>query len=120
MADAVARLKNLTIAPRKVRLVANLIRGKKVAEARDILDFTLKKSAPEIRKLLDSAVANAEHAAAESHEAVDTDELVVSRVLVDKGLTLHRWRSAPRGRATPIRRRRSHVLIELTDVTKKN
>jgi large subunit ribosomal protein L22 len=120
MASAVARLKNLSIAPRKVRLVADLIRGKKVGEARNILAFTLKKSAPELKKLLDSAVANAEHAAAEERKSLDTDEMVVSRIMVDKGLTLARFRPAPRGRAMRIRKHRSHVYIEISDSAKKN
>ncbi len=113
MATAVAKLKNLQIAPRKVRLVADMIRGKKVAEARDILHFTVKGSALPLRKLLDSAVANAEHAATERHDRIDTDEMVVKTILVNEGRTLQRYQAAPRGRATRIRKRSSHVEITL-------
>jgi len=114
MATATAKLKNLPVSARKVRLVADLIRGKEVAEARDILQFTLKTSATPLRKLLDSAVANAEHAATERHERIDTDEMVISSVMVNEGRTLHRYQNAPRGRATRIRKRSSHVELVLT------
>ncbi|HNR32088.1 MAG TPA: 50S ribosomal protein L22 [Candidatus Hydrogenedentes bacterium] len=114
MATAVAHAKNLSIAPRKVRLVADLIRGKKVPEARAILEYTLKRSALPLRKLLDSAVANAENAAAEKHDRLDTDEMVVALITVDQGLTLKRWRAMPRGRGVRIRKRRSHVSIRIS------
>ena len=114
MATAKAYVKNLTVAPRKARLVADLNRGKKVAEARYILDYTLKKSAMPLRKLLDSAVANAENLAAEKHDRIDTDEMVVSTIMVDQGLTLKRWRAMPRGRGVRIRKTRSHVRIEIS------
>lgn len=114
MATAKAYVKNLTVAPRKARLVADLIRGKKVAEARNILDYTLKKSALPLRKLLDSAVANAENLAAEKHDRIDTDEMVITHLTVDQGLTLKRWRAMPRGRGVRIRKRRSHVHIEIS------
>ena len=77
MAEAVARARFLRVAPRKMRLVADLIRGRKVAEARDILDYTSKAGAPVLRKILDSAVANAESKAAETRQRIDTDEFVV-------------------------------------------
>ena len=85
-AVAVARLRNLTVAPRKVRLVADLIRGKKVAEARGILNYTFKRSALPLRKLLDSAAANAEHKASEDGLRIDTEEMVITKVLVDEGM----------------------------------
>lgn len=113
MQEATAKLSNLRIAPRKVRLVAGLIRGKKVADARHILAYTFKRSAEPLRKLLDSAVANAENAAAERNERIDTDEMVVSEVLVNEAMTIHRWQNAPRGRAVRIRKRGSHVAISI-------
>jgi large subunit ribosomal protein L22 len=116
MATAVARARYLRIAPRKVRLVADLIRGKKVAHARDILAFTTKRSAPVLGKLLAAAVANAESKAAESRESVDTDEMVVHRVVVDGGPTLKRGRAAPRGRYVRIRHRTSHVELVISDL----
>ena len=109
------RAKYLRIAPRKVRLVADMIRGKKVSEARDILHFTVKRAAPMMNKLLASAVANAESLAAERRERIDTDEMIVDRVLVDGGPTLRRFTSQPRGRMTRIRKRSSHVTISITD-----
>lgn len=120
MAIAEASLKNLSVAPRKVRLVANLIRGKKVAEARYILDYTLKRSAPHMRRLLDSAVANAENKASEKHERLDTDEMVISRIVVNMGMRLHKWRAMPRGRGVRIRKRRSHIEIQLSDGNTEN
>lgn len=116
-AVAVARLRNLTVAPRKVRLVADLIRGKKVAEARGILNYTFKRSALPLRKLLDSAAANAEHKASEDGLRIDTEEMVITKVLVDEGMSIQRWRAMPRGRGVRIRKRRSHIEITLTGTT---
>jgi large subunit ribosomal protein L22 len=115
MAYAIARDKSVKIAPRKVRLVADLIRGKKVAEARDILLFTLKVAAPVLRKVLESAVANAENGAAESNERIDTDEMVVTHLLVNEGRTLSRFQPAPRGRAHRIRKRSSQIELAIED-----
>ena len=115
MATAVAKLKNLSIAPRKVRLVAKLISGKEVAEARDILQFTVKAAAQPLLKLLASAVANAENAASERHERIDPDEMVVRKILVNGGRTLQRYQPAPRGRATRIRKRSSHVELVIAE-----
>lgn len=115
MALARASLKGVSIPPRKARLVADLIRGKKVAEARDILVFTPKASSPVIRKVLESAVANAENTAAEARERVDTDEMVVRRIVVNEGRTLRRIRPAARGRAVPRRKRFSHIELEISD-----
>ena len=116
MAYAVARARFVKIAPRKARLVADLIRGKSVTEARDILQFTLKRSAPVIMKVLNSAVANAEHEAAESHENVDTDEMRITRILVNEGPTTKRFRAAPRGRGVRIRKRSSHIELVISDI----
>jgi large subunit ribosomal protein L22 len=116
MASARAQSKYMRIAPRKVRLVADLIRGKKVSEARDILRFTVRGAAPLLAKLLDSAVANVETAAAEKHERVDPDDMVVMRILVHGGPQLRRLRPAPRGRGVRIRKRMSHVELLIADV----
>ena len=115
MATAVAKAKHVRIAPRKVRLVADLIRGKKVAAARDILAFTVKAAAPILSKLLHSAVANAESKAAETGTRLDTDEMVVGTILVDGGATMRRFCPAPQGRATRIRKRTSHVQLTISD-----
>jgi len=116
MAYAVARAKHVRIAPRKVRLVADLIRGKKVLEARDVLAFTSKASAPVVLKLLNAATANAEHAADEEGTRVDPDEMTVVRVVVDEGATMRRYRAAPRGRGVRIRKRTSHIELVISDV----
>ncbi len=117
MATTTARARFLRIAPRKVRLVADLIRGKKVAEARTILLYTVKRSGPILTKLLDSAVANAESAARERRERIDTDGMVVSTLYVDGGPTGRRFNPQPRGRATRVRRRTSHVVLCISDGT---
>jgi large subunit ribosomal protein L22 len=115
MAQAVARAKYIRIAPRKVRLVADLIRGKKVADARDLLTVTIKGAAPVVGKVLAAAVANAESAAAESRERVDTDEMTVSEIMVDGGRTMKSFRPAARGRAARIRKRSSHIHLVISD-----
>jgi len=113
--EAVARARFLRISPRKLRLVADLIRNKNVAEARNILRFTVKGGAPLLQKVLDAAVANAESKAAETRHRIHSDEMIVRRVLVDGGMTLKRFQSAPRGRAVRIRRRTSHVELMISD-----
>jgi len=102
-----AAVTGVRISPRKVRLVVDLIRGKQVGLALGILDNTLKRSAPVVKNLLKSAVANAE----QQNEAVDVDALRVKRVFVDGGATLKRWRPRAMGRATPIRKRTSSITI---------
>jgi large subunit ribosomal protein L22 len=103
-----AKLRHLRIAPRKVRLVADLIRGKNVEEALAILQFTNKRSSLPIAKLLQSAVANADQ-----KEGVDVDRLFVKTITVDGGPTIKRFRPRAMGRATPILKRTSHVSIAL-------
>ena len=115
MASAKASVKNISISARKARLVADLIRGKRVVDARNVLHVTLKRSALPIRKLLDSAVANAENAAAEAHERIDTDDMVVDTIMVNEGRTLHRIQPQSRGRALRIRKRSSHVELTITE-----
>ena len=115
MATGVAKLKNLSVSARKVRLVADMVRGKKVSVALSILAFTQKGSAEPIRKLLNSAVANVEHTASESHDRIDTDEMIVKTIMVNEGRTLQRFQPAPRGRASRIRHRSSHVELMITE-----
>ncbi|HLC25917.1 MAG TPA: 50S ribosomal protein L22 [bacterium] len=105
-----AVLKFLRSSPRKVRLVADLIRGKKVGEALSILTYTEKRAARNLEKILRSAVANA----SETKKVRDVDELVISRVLVDPGPVWKRYMPRARGRATPIRKRTSHVTLVLS------
>ncbi len=115
MASAVARVRFLRIAPRKVRLVADLIRGKKVADARDTLAITTKVAAKAMGKVLASAVANAESVATEHRERVDTDEMVVRMVRVDGGPTRRAYQVAARGRVVRIRKRTSHIELRISD-----
>lgn len=103
-----ASLKNYRQSPRKVRLVADAIRGKKVADARTILTFMPKRAAKSIKKLLDSAIANAAQ-----KKGGATDTLTVERIEVNKGLTMKRIRPRARGSAFPIHKHTSHVSITL-------
>jgi large subunit ribosomal protein L22 len=97
--------------PRKMRLVIDQIRGRGVGEAFAILQFSKKRAAECIDKTLRSAVANARVKADDAGEHVDIDELVVSEAYVNEGPRLKRWRAAAMGRAAPIRRPTSHVVI---------
>ena len=102
-----ASLTNYKQSPRKVRLVADMIRGKKVSVARDSLVFLAKKSSPEMIKLLNSAIANARM------KGMNPDDLVVKTISVDKGLVIKRFMPKARGRASGIHRTMSHVTIVL-------
>lgn len=104
-----AYLKNYRQSPRKVRLLVDLIRGKKVADAVEILTFTSKRGALPVKKLLESAIANAR----QNHGA-DVDTLVVSKAVVDQGLVMKRWMPRARGSMSPIHKRTSHIAIELS------
>jgi len=107
-----AKAKYVRTAPRKARLVIDHIRGKPVDKARALLLTTPRAASRDVLKLLDSAIANAEN----NHELV-ADELVVGRAYVDEGPTLKRYRPRALGRATRIRKRTSHMTIELTNQT---
>jgi large subunit ribosomal protein L22 len=104
---ATAFLKNYRQSPRKVRLVADTVRGKKIKDAQVILDFMPKRAALPLKKLLDSAVANAKV----NGESLDT--LVVKEISVQKGTVAHRWMPKWRGMAHAIKKRSSHVKIVL-------
>ncbi|HEU0019783.1 MAG TPA: 50S ribosomal protein L22 [Thermoleophilaceae bacterium] len=96
-------------APRKVRLVMDHIRGKRVDEARAMLAHTPRAAAVDVAKLLDSAVANAEN-----NFELDPDDLCILRATADEGPTIKRFRPRALGRATPIHKRTSHLTITLT------
>jgi large subunit ribosomal protein L22 len=105
------RLSNLRTAPRKTRLVADLVRGKTLQEAVNILSFTTNKSARDVLKLINSATATAKH---DFH--LDENNLFVSRIMVDEGPKLKRWHPMSRGRAYSIIKRSSHIVIVLSEV----
>lgn len=109
MDAAKAVLRRARVSPQKARLVANLIRGCDVDEALEKLTFTRKKSAPMIKKLIESAIANAEHGS----DDVDIDELFVKTITVDQGPSLRRYRPRAMGRATPIKKQTSHITVVL-------
>jgi large subunit ribosomal protein L22 len=102
--------KYLRISPYKVRLVADLVRGKKVDEALTILKFLPKKGGRLINKTLRSAVANAENT-----QSIDVDTLFIKTILVDEGPKLKRWRPRAMGRATRILKRTSHITMVLAE-----
>lgn len=108
--EAVAKLKNCPMSPRKMRLVVDNIRGKKVDEALDILRFTKKEAAEWLEKVLLSAIANWEHKL-DGLESADDYDLVVKTAFVDEGTRLKRFRPAPHGRAHRIRKRTNHVTL---------
>ena len=108
MAKAVA--KSVRIAPRKVRLVVDLIRGKNVGEAVAILRLTQRGASPVVEKVLKSAIANAEH-----NYEMDPDNLVVSEAYVNEGVTLKRFRPRAQGRASKINKRASHVTVVVSE-----
>ena len=112
--EATATLRYLKASPQKVRLIADLIRGKRVDEALSILRFTKKSSAKDLEKLLRSAVANAET----KEGNVDTDELVVSKIFVNEGPREKRIQPAPMGRAFRIQKRKAHVTVHVSDEVK--
>ncbi len=112
--EATATLKYLKGSPQKVRLVADLVRGKKVDEALSILRFTTRTCARDLEKLLRSAISNAENV----EGGVDTDELVVSKIYVNEGPREKRIQPAPMGRAYRIQKRKAHVTVHVSDEVK--
>ena len=105
-----ATLKHARISPQKCRLVADQIRGKSVGEALNILAFSTKKGAELVKKVLESAIANAEH-----NEGADIDELHVSAIFVDEGMTMKRIQPRAKGRADRILKRSSHITVKVSD-----
>lgn len=105
-----AVLRGARLSAQKGRLIANLIRGKSVAEALDILTFSPKKGADLVKKVLESAIANAEH-----NNGADVDELTVSTIFVDEGMTMKRIRPRAKGRADRILKRTSHITVKVAE-----
>ncbi|MBN2798527.1 MAG: 50S ribosomal protein L22 [Deltaproteobacteria bacterium] len=108
-----AVLRNARVSARKARIVANMVRGQDVPEAIEALTFTERKSAPLIRKLIESAVANAEDLAKSASEDIDVDDLFVKTIMVDEGPSLRRFRPRAQGRATRILKKTSHITVVL-------
>ena len=109
----IAKIRYLRIAPRKVRLVADLIRGKEAEEARTILNFTTKKAAFPLLKLLNSAIANAKN-----NFQLDAGNLYISKITVDEGRKYKRWMARARGRVSEIQKKTSHISIILDEIKK--
>ena len=115
-----AILRNVWISPQKARLVANLIRGKSVSEAITILTYTRKKAAGIILKLLESAIANAEHEAEQKDTYLDVDDLAITTIFVDKGQVHKRFRPRARGMYNRVNKHTSHITIKLQTVDFEN
>jgi large subunit ribosomal protein L22 len=109
--EARATARYVRQSPRKMRLVADLIRGKSVGEAYAILQHSKKRAARMVDKTLRSAVANAVDRASSGGESLDVDDLVVAEAFVNEGPRLRRWRAAAMGRAAPRRRPLAHVTV---------
>ncbi|MGB5299958.1 MAG: 50S ribosomal protein L22 [Thiogranum sp.] len=108
--QASAKLSHAHISAQKCRLVADQVRGLPVERALEVLTFSQKKSAQIVRKVLESAIANAEH-----NEGADVDELKVSVICVNEGPTLKRWNARAKGRANQILKRTSHIQITVAE-----
>ncbi|MDF2182687.1 50S ribosomal protein L22 [Neptuniibacter sp. CAU 1671] len=108
--EVAAKHTGARISAQKARLVADQIRGKSVGEALNILAFSPKKGAALVKKVLESAIANAEH-----NEGADIDELRVSTVFVDEGMTMKRIKPRAKGRADRILKRSCHITVKVAD-----
>ncbi|MBP8724536.1 MAG: 50S ribosomal protein L22 [Saprospiraceae bacterium] len=113
--EAVAKLRNCPMSARKMRLVVDLIRGKKVGEALNILKFTKKEASVWLEKLLLSAINNFEQKHGEG--SADTNGLYIKTAFVDGGMMIKRFQPAPHGRAHRIRKRRNHVTLIVSGST---
>jgi large subunit ribosomal protein L22 len=111
---AKAILKNYRQSPRKVRLVANSVRGKKVSAALVDLSFVPKRAAEPLKKLIESAVANAKN-----NNDIDADTLVIKSIQVDQGFTMKRWMPRARGTAHPIRKKTCKVTVVVDNIDNK-
>lgn len=108
--EVMARLKRARISAQKMRLVADQIRGRPVSDALNLLTFSTNKGAAMMRKVLESAIANAEN-----NQGADVDDLSVARVQVDEGVTMKRLSPQSRGRAHRIFKRTCHVTLAVAD-----
>lgn len=110
MMEVAAKLRGARISAQKARLVADEVRGMPVGEALNLLEFSKKKAAHLVRKLLNSAIANAEN-----NEGADVDELRVATIFVDEGLTMKRMRPRAKGRGDRILKRTCHITVKVAD-----
>ena len=108
--NATAKLRGARISAQKVRLVADQVRGMPVEKAEQLLAFSTKKAAHIVKKVLLSAIANAEH-----NDGADIDELSISTIMVDEGPTLKRGRARAKGRGTRILKRTSYITLTVAD-----
>jgi large subunit ribosomal protein L22 len=111
--QSTAKLKQSRISPQKARLVADQVRGLPVSRALEVLRYSTKKAAHPIKKVLESAIANAEH-----NEGADIDELKIAAICIDEGPVMKRWRARAKGRGTRILKRSSHITVTVAEDTK--
>ncbi|QCI26922.1 50S ribosomal protein L22 [Buchnera aphidicola (Thelaxes californica)] len=112
--DIVAKCKQVRSSAQKVRLVSNLIRGKRVSNALNILNFTQKKAAKLVEKVLNTAIANADH-----NYGLDVDDLFILKIFIDEGPSMKRMMPRAKGRADRILKRTSHITIILSSINHK-
>ncbi|MDF1761848.1 MAG: 50S ribosomal protein L22 [Oleibacter sp.] len=110
MSEVAAVLRGANLSPQKARLVVDSIRGKNVAEALNVLSFSTTKGSDLVKKVLESAIANAEH-----NNGADVDELTVSTAFVDAGITMKRIRPRAKGRADRILKRTCHITVKVSE-----
>lgn len=108
--ETVAQHRQARSSAQKVRLIINLIRNKKVPEALNILTYTKKKAAVLVKKVLESAIANAEH-----NDGIDIDQLKIKKIFVNEGSTMKRMMPRAKGRADRILKRTSHITVIVSD-----
>lgn len=108
--EVAAKMRGARLSAQKARLVADQVRGKKVADALNLLAFSPKKGALLVKKVLESAIANAEH-----NEGADIDELRISTIMVDEGTTMKRIKPRAKGRADRILKRTCHITVKVAD-----
>lgn len=109
--EITAKAKHIHMSARKVRLVVDVVRGNKVDQALAQLQFIKKLATKPVAKLIDSAIANAEH-----NFNLDRANLFIKTIRVDEGVTMKRWMPKAHGRATPIRKRSSHIIVTLAEI----
>jgi large subunit ribosomal protein L22 len=113
--EAVAMAKHVRMSPQKIRLVVDMIRGKRAEDALQTLRFTMKRASRDVEKVLRSAIANAERKAEDAGASLDVDHLFVSNCYVNEGSRWKRLRPAPMGRAFRYQRRTAHIVVGVAE-----